>query len=82
VMVPVDHLLLPEAAALPAIVVVRQAQWLDPFCRGVAAPRACSAGDGPWNGAALAHLPTLPRRTLCAYPGTPCGCLACLGRER
>ena len=47
---PLDHLLLPEAAALPAIVVVRLAERPDPLRRRLAAPRPLRAGDGPGGG--------------------------------
>ena len=83
VMVPVDHLLLPEAAALPAIVVVRRPNGLTHFVVAwLGASDEPWLGDGPRHGAALADLPPFPRRPLRTYAATPYSGLACLGRER
>ena len=77
VMVPVDHLFLPEAAALPAIVVVHLASELHPLRGRLASPRPRRAGDGSGHRATLADLPALPRRGLRAHhahlqrPGGP-----------
>ena len=53
IVVPADHLLLPEAASLPAIVVVRLADGVDALRRRLAPPRAVRAGDGSRRRAAL-----------------------------
>jgi ATP-binding cassette subfamily B protein len=52
-MVPVDHVLLDETDALPAIVVVRLPQRLHAFCRRVAQAWLVRANDGPGDGTAL-----------------------------
>ena len=50
---PVDHLLLPEADALPAIVVVRLPSGLTHFVVVWRAHGGCGAGDGSGARAAL-----------------------------
>ncbi len=46
IVVPADHVLLPDAATLPAIVVVRLSDRLDAFRRRLATARSARPGDG------------------------------------
>ena len=75
VMVPVDHLLLPEAQALPALVVVRLPARQHPLRGRVAPPWPLRPGDGSGHRAPLADLPTVSRRrstsTPCRFPPLP-----------
>ncbi len=64
VMVPADHLFLPEAALLPALLVVRQPNGLTHFVLRLALPGATGAGHGPRRGAPLAVAPAVARRTV------------------
>ena len=81
VMVPVDHLLLPEADSPARHRGGPPGQRVHPLRGRLAPPRPRGAGDGPRHRAALADLHALPGRALRAHHAHPRRRLARLGGD-
>ena len=71
VMVPVDHLLRPEAGALPAILVVRQPSGFTHFVLAWWRHGGLVQVMDPGRGPAVVDVPAAPRRGLRPHPDNP-----------